>query len=374
MVTSWLAGGVPSAMGTTLAVVASGWSLCLVLACVPAPTASPIDMANVTELELPSGAWAYPVWLDDEAVLVTRQPSLEPQGRPFDPEQIFRYDMASRQMTPVEIDHPVDCVDPSHQGWQLLGDGRLGTELSCLSTTTLLAFDPVTNDTEVLVELGRNATGYTWNPALTDGLYSAGSGICEGILGMDRSVDAKPVDLVIRSGGKSFRVDAVFQPQYASGQCADTGRATGPAWSPDGSLIAFWASPASIGVADFARLDQPDNLYLVAPGENDPVEHVRNFYHPGNPAWSPDGSMLVLSGQMGEDEGTWLYEPATNQLVPIAKTAFGDLSWAPDGERIVGIVGRLDIATSGFTSTVVIVEVGASPIPVDNSTKVGERR
>src|SRR5687767_3300777 len=99
MVTSWLAGGVPSAMGTTLAVVASGWSLCLVLACMPAPTASPTNMANVTELELPPGAYGYPVWLDDHAVLITRHPSLEPQGKPFDPEHVLRYDMVSHQLS-----------------------------------------------------------------------------------------------------------------------------------------------------------------------------------------------------------------------------------------------------------------------------------
>jgi TolB protein len=103
-----------------------------------------------------------------------------------------------------------------------------------------------------------------------------------------------------------------------------------PAWSPDGSKIAFAASP-----------DQPHpfQLYVMnADGTN-----RRQLTHlPGlsiAPTWSPDGSHIVFLYDENNDGATDIYTMARDgsQLVRVTSLGIGYMAprWSPTGDRIL---------------------------------------
>lgn len=107
------------------------------------------------------------------------------------------------------------------------------------------------------------------------------------------------------------------------------GTAANPAWSPDGSKIAFAAPDDQndhVGIA-VVNVDGSD-LHLL----QDPAD----FFLDGNPAWNPDGNQIMFTGGGGDTielinaNGT-----GRHQLVheSVGET-YGHLSWSPDGGRI----------------------------------------
>ena len=93
-----------------------------------------------------------------------------------------------------------------------------------------------------------------------------------------------------------------------------------PTWSPDGSRIAFWGTinpgdPTQIWVINV------DGSGLVGLGGD------------GSPAWSPDGSKIAFHGSgrlyLMNPDGTGVTEIFNNSTLPI-----GGPTWSPDGARI----------------------------------------
>jgi len=105
-----------------------------------------------------------------------------------------------------------------------------------------------------------------------------------------------------------------------------------PAFSPDGSRIAFAWSPA-VGTNG---LDQSD-LYVKALGSE---THLRLTQHPSQflrPAWSPDGTQIAFYRQAGADSGIYLV-PALGgperKLRSTQDLMESSISWSPDGKWI----------------------------------------
>jgi dipeptidyl aminopeptidase/acylaminoacyl peptidase len=93
-----------------------------------------------------------------------------------------------------------------------------------------------------------------------------------------------------------------------------------PAWSPDGSEIAYAQSPRDIYIAG-------------ADGS-----HARRLTDGFDPAWSPDGDKIVFArGAPGDDAS--LYEIGVDGSNSVALTggpvSDGAPDWSPDGRRIV---------------------------------------
>ena len=94
-----------------------------------------------------------------------------------------------------------------------------------------------------------------------------------------------------------------------------------PAWSPDGTRIAFSRN------GDLSIID-PDSLAIT------PVTDPSNSVEAHEPAWSPDGTMLAFSRQSGADTGIWRINVDGTGLRRLTNRADSDPAWSPDGGSI----------------------------------------
>jgi Tol biopolymer transport system component len=109
-----------------------------------------------------------------------------------------------------------------------------------------------------------------------------------------------------------------------------SGDITGPAWSPDGSMIAFFVTSA----------DATSGVYVVAPGQGEPrrlTDVVPNAESP--PTWSPDGDRLMFVA----DDGVWAVRTDGSGLEQVTAIPPGARSvvWSPDGSRIAFVADGL---------------------------------
>jgi hypothetical protein len=114
-----------------------------------------------------------------------------------------------------------------------------------------------------------------------------------------------------------------------------------PAWSPDGSQIAFTGIDRS-GFAD---------LYRFTPGdeeEDDRLDRLtRDTYDDRDPAWSPDGRRIAFSSDRTRygSEGAYnlfLLDPETAQIDYLTRGPQVDTmpAWSPGGDRVAFVSAR----------------------------------
>jgi Tol biopolymer transport system component len=101
-----------------------------------------------------------------------------------------------------------------------------------------------------------------------------------------------------------------------------SGRAYAPAWSPDGSEIAF----SGDGAIDLIHPDGTSSRTLTS----SPAGY-------GDPAWSPDGTRLAVTSQAGISLVD--YSDGAVQLLAADRAARSP-SWSPDGSRITYSGGK----------------------------------
>jgi Tol biopolymer transport system component len=131
---------------------------------------------------------------------------------------------------------------------------------------------------------------------------------------------------------------------------------SGPAWSPDGSLIAFYSDATNLGGAVPARSDS----LFIKNLRNNSVSHIavvyRGFTSIEAPSWSPDGKMLAFAGTRGQ---VFVVNLRTRRTMLVSATPGGGEAhglssspiWSPDGRRIAFFSYASDIVSGDGNGT-----------------------
>ena len=112
------------------------------------------------------------------------------------------------------------------------------------------------------------------------------------------------------------------------------GWAMEPAWSPDGSKIAFAGFLNPVGAATATKVGPPrgSEIFVVNANGSGLMQLTRNTANDEGPAWSPDGTKIAFSS----DNQIYMMEAdGTNVRRLTQDGAFdSDASWSPDGRKI----------------------------------------
>lgn len=105
-----------------------------------------------------------------------------------------------------------------------------------------------------------------------------------------------------------------------------------PAWSPDGSRIAFISErDREDGSLDY-------NLYTVSPTGENRRQLTESSFTDYHPSWSPDGSRIAFESDRGNDyHNIYVYRLSDSTITQVTKTnSTYDRSptWSPEGGRI----------------------------------------
>jgi Tol biopolymer transport system component len=136
-----------------------------------------------------------------------------------------------------------------------------------------------------------------------------------------------------KQGWRIWVVDASGAHARAITRHAALGDA--PSWSPDGKRIAFEGLPKSVpGLSSYSQM-----IYTAGTGGGK-LHQVTPFAKfpggAGNPDWSPDGRHIAFWANTSNVEGppaVWIAHPSgtgLRRLIPDAS----DPAWSPDGKRI----------------------------------------
>jgi Tol biopolymer transport system component len=169
---------------------------------------------------------------------------------------------------------------------------------------------------------GANDDWPSWSP---DGTMIAFSGSAAGTDGCEAGADTLcPTDIsVMRGDGTDVRrLTDDPAPEYQ------------PAWSPDGTRIAF-----------VRAVDVSSNEYALevmdADGTN--VRQLTADLSPSHPSWSPDGRRIAFAGYVGTAGGVYVMndDGSDQRLVAPERGSFTEgPAWSPDGSRIAFVSDR----------------------------------
>lgn len=99
-----------------------------------------------------------------------------------------------------------------------------------------------------------------------------------------------------------------------------------PAWSPDGSRIAFESDPES---------DDTWDIYVMNSDGSGLQNVTSGMKNAGSPTWSPDGSKIAFWGRLDPSDPGGLYIINADGTGLTFIRSGGAPDWSPDGSRIV---------------------------------------
>jgi hypothetical protein len=279
-------------------------------------------------------------WLPDGSVIASREGAL------------WHLSADWRQAELLPLGDDPRCKRTRYLLPEILPDGRLGLIEWCINQYPeeplgmgderyLMAYDLDTGALAQLVDgpLPSSALSgaYTWNPSMTRGIQLASNGLVSTMYWLTPG-GAEPMTMTVGEGKQAWSLDVDIATLLAEDR-NDLGLVGLADWSPDGGLIAFWASPDAVGRDGHSRADAEWQLYLMTPSELVPQSVLIGIYDPHNLKWSPDGQWLAFYGESGiwRQQGLWLYSVATGELRLVAQGDYSerDMAWSLDGQAIL---------------------------------------
>lgn len=139
-------------------------------------------------------------------------------------------------------------------------------------------------------------------------------------------------------------------------QPADSGW---PTWSPTGTTLAF---DSSRGDPDPSDATAVNDVFVMNPDGSEVTKLTDSVGASADPAWSPDGSLIAFDadrGDSGSEQGIYVMNPDGGDVTRVTKRPSGyqaDLAprFSPDGRRIVFTRYR----GSGRSETAALYTVG----------------
>ena len=123
------------------------------------------------------------------------------------------------------------------------------------------------------------------------------------------------------------------------------------AFSPDGRSMVYVTFPEGI-------------LWKANRDGSNPVQLLDPPWHPFLPRWSPDSSQILFSqGYSGEPDRGYIVSSqggAPKPILPDYKEEQGDLSWSPDGRRIV--FASQEFKAGKLTDVIKVVELSSHKV------------
>lgn len=234
-----------------------------------------------------------------------------------------------------------------------LPDGRIGFVCTAdpskqRTYETIVAYDLASDTIARLTDYLLPETGqYTWKHDLSRGMLAT-SGEYRTLYWLTNT-ELQPTPILLKKASKAwFMPDSIraFEqflqsPQQSHRSPRSVGLVRDPAWAPNDTSIAFWATLEPIGTSDPLPVVSWD-LYLTKPNDTRVERILEDITDPALLMWSPDSRwLLYISGPQGTtQQGLWIFNLSTRTTNLIAKGNINAAAWSPDGKSVVGVVCR----------------------------------
>jgi Tol biopolymer transport system component len=143
----------------------------------------------------------------------------------------------------------------------------------------------------------------------------------------------------------------------SSGRVKDTTSNFYPAWSPDGTKIAFGSTR-----------DTNPEIYVMDPNGSNVVRLTHGPGASAQPAWSPDGTKIVFATDRGGNAEIYVMNADGTNPVNLTNNPNSDLTptWSPDGTKIAFQSDR-----DGLSAVFVMNADGTNPVRLTDPTTEG---
>jgi hypothetical protein len=131
------------------------------------------------------------------------------------------------------------------------------------------------------------------SPNGTRAIIGLGS-LC-GVLVEAGPTGGRPMRVEVVDGDDRFSLDDIHD---RGGECGHRGWARFPAWSPDGTTLAFFAAPTAAGTVGPERGSAPANLYDMPVDGTSARIVLDGLRQPRALSYSPDGAILAFSAEV----------------------------------------------------------------------------